>query len=102
MVWNITEDYLTCDRIPSRIAMLIRDIIAFRNRHIHQPYEVKKEKGRSYINILFHNRRIELINLPRILHDKNVVGTVPLIENLLLLVINIQILFIVLFLILSQ
>ena len=30
------------------------------------------------MNILFHNKGIELTNLPRILHDKNVVGTVPL------------------------
>ena len=51
---------------------------AFRNRvHINQPYEVKKEKNRGYINILFHKKGIEL-NLPRILHDKNVVGAIPL------------------------
>ena len=60
MVWDITEDYLERYRIPSRIAMLIRDIIAFRNRvHINQPYEVKKEKNRGYMKILFHNKGIE-------------------------------------------
>ena len=67
------------DKIPSRIALMVKDIIAYRNR-AGMEYRVQSEDivvKRRYMNVFFHNKGIELINLPKILHNKNVVKTVP-------------------------
>ena len=83
-VWHVTEEFQLDDKIPSRIAMLVRDIVASRNKVHMGNKEVSSDNkmNRMYLNVLFHNKGIEMINIPGILHNRIVSRTVPdFIEN---------------------
>ena len=57
-MWHVTEEFQLDDKIPSRIAMLVRDIVAFRNKVHMDNKEVSSDNkmNRMYLNVLFHNK----------------------------------------------
>ena len=59
--------------------MLVRDILAYRKRVHLEAKEIitNNRKKRMYLNVLFHNKGIEMLNLPGILHRSGVKKTVP-------------------------
>ena len=79
LVWHITEECQLNDVIPSRVAVLVRDILAYRKRVHLEAKEVitNNRKKRMYLNVLFHNKGIEMLNIPGILHRNGVKKTVP-------------------------
>ena len=78
IVWHITEELLLEDKITSRVAMLVRDFIAYRNGSRNGQGNVEKTKpDRMFMSVFFHNKGIEMIDLPKILHNKFILKTIP-------------------------
>ena len=65
--------------IPSRVALLVRDFVSYRNRVQVKLNDINKDymNKRNYLTIFFHNKGIDMINLPTILHSKKVIATIP-------------------------
>ena len=58
--------------------MLIRDFIAYRNgSQGDHPNVVETKPDRMFMKVFFHNKGIEMIDLPRILHHKKVLKIIP-------------------------
>ena len=73
IAWDVTEEYLLEEKIPSRVGALIKDFISFRNKLHLGNVEDKLEdarKDRWFLKLMFHNKGIEMIDLLRILHNK--------------------------------
>ena len=70
---HVVERLLLQDIIPSRVALLVKDLIMYR-RKLHGVREDSVKEDRKYkssfLNIYFHNKGIEMINKPSILHNK--------------------------------
>ena len=71
-VWDIIEDFQLKDK---RIAMLIIDMVTFRKGNNIHFSEVNKD--RMFVNVKFHNKDIDMLNLPGILHNREVLKAVP-------------------------
>ena len=60
--------------IPTCFIVLIKDLIAFRKRNDNENIEVNVEKenkqDRGFMTIYFHNKGIEMIDLPGILNGE--------------------------------
>ena len=60
--------------IPARFIVLIKDLIAFRKRTDNENIEVNVERenkqDRRLYDSNFHNKGIEMINLPKILKEE--------------------------------
>ena len=76
-VLNITEGLLLNSIIPSRVALLVRDFVSYRNRVQVKLINKDYMNKRNYLKIFFHNKGIDMINLPTILHSKRVIATIP-------------------------
>ena len=81
IAWDVTEEYLLEDKIPSRVGILIRDFISFKNKlhldNIEDKLKEVRNKGGWFLKLMFHNKGIDMIYLPGILHNKKVLRTVP-------------------------
>ena len=80
IVWHSTdsEELLLEDKITTRVAMLLRDFIAYRNGSRGDHLNVQGNKSdRMFMNVFFHNKSIEMVDLPKILHHKDVLKTIP-------------------------
>jgi hypothetical protein len=54
----------------------VRDLVAYRNR-VKVSSVDNNNKKQGFVNVLFHNKSMDMINLPSILHNKRVVASVP-------------------------
>lgn len=69
LVYSRTKKY------PKQVLLIIKDIL---DRKLYPPKpDVNQEKKRRFLPILFHNKGMELINLPNILHNKTVSEKIP-------------------------
>ena len=79
-IMSIVEHFQLQELITSRVAWLVRDLIGHR-RKVHMAHDNltddKRKQDNGFINIYFHNKGIEMINIPRILRSKRVVRAVP-------------------------
>lgn len=80
LVWSIFECWRQDNEVPDRVAVLLKDLIAFRKNGVHISdtngnNEPRKVSG--YMNILYHNKGIDMVNLPRILNSRYVRDAVP-------------------------
>ena len=80
VLWSIFECWRQKHEIPDRISVLLKDLIAFRRRQLriydcNGNKEVRETSG--YMSILYHDKGIDMINLPRILSSKYVRDAVP-------------------------
>ena len=75
----MNEEILLMDGITSRIAMLVRDLVSYRNRIKDSGSSINTDgkHRRGFLNIYFDNKGIDMVNLPTILHSKRVRATVP-------------------------
>ena len=79
-IWTIFDAWSSEHEVPDRIVVLIKDIIAFKKRA--SPIETnnvdKPSKNTSgFLNICYHNKGIEMVNIPRILNSRYVRDAVP-------------------------
>ena len=67
------------ERIPNRILLLVNDLMSHRFRVVtaSKVESVMTDIKRSYLNVLFHNKGMDKIDLPRILNSKRVMSAVP-------------------------
>ena len=67
--------------IPTRILLLVTDLMAYRFKVPEEvpvnPSCMKKDTNNCYIKVLFHNKGMDLIDLPEILNKKEVLETIP-------------------------
>ena len=80
IVADVTESLVLNERIPARILSLVKDLIAFRFRSkvtTMRRTNVVNNSKRQYMNVLYHNKGMDLLNLPRILNCKRVMMAVP-------------------------
>ena len=80
VLWNIFECWRQEHEVPDRISVLLKDLIAFKRRVVHiNDCNVNKEthKVSGYMSILYHNKGIDMVNLPRVLNTKCVRDAVP-------------------------
>ena len=64
-------------KYPKRALQIIRDII---NRKLYPSLlhdEASQNKRKQFLTLLFHNKGIDLINIPNILHNKLVLESIP-------------------------
>ena len=63
--------------IPSLVVLLVRDFVSFRNRVHVKDISNNLVNKRNYLKIFYHNKGIDTINLPTILHSKAVTASIP-------------------------
>ena len=64
--------------IPTRILLFVKDIMAYRSRDGEIPKVDNKEREYlCYINVLFYNKGMDMLNLPRILNSRKVMMALP-------------------------
>ena len=87
IAWDVTKEYLLEDKIPSRVGILIRDFISFKNKlhldNIEDKLEEVRNKGGWFLMLMFHNKGIDMIDLPGILHNKKSLEQCHLLYNTL-------------------
>ena len=74
------EHLVLDEQIPARILLLVQDMTAyrFRSKSPVRADDLKCDNSdRSYMNVLFHKKGMDMINLPKILNCKKVTETVP-------------------------
>ena len=79
-IWNIFEVWSSEHEVPDRVVVLIKDMIAFKKRALAiETDDVDKpsKNASSFLNIYYHNKGIEMVNLPRILNSRYVRDAVP-------------------------
>ena len=69
---RVIEHLVLSEQVPSRILLLVQDMKAYRFR-CKSP---DNNDERSYMNVLFHNKGMDMIDLPRILNCKKVIETI--------------------------
>ena len=78
---QLVENITLQQNLPSRVLVLAKDLAAYRNR-VHclklQDDSAKKDKlKRDFMNVLFHNKGLDMINLPKLLNSTVVMKSVP-------------------------
>ena len=67
IVTDVTEALFLNERIPACILSLVKDLIAFRFRSkvtTMRRANVVNNSKRQYMNVLYHNKGMDLLNLP--------------------------------------
>ena len=59
------------------IAVLLKDLIAFRRRALHIDVDKTFRNASGYMSVFYQNKGIDMDNLPRILNSKYVRNAVP-------------------------
>ena len=80
IVEDVTESLVLNERIRARILSLVRDLVAFRFRSkvtTMRRDNVVNNSKRQYMNVLYHNLGMDMLNLPRTLNCKKVMMAVP-------------------------
>ena len=79
-IWTFFEACFSEHEVPARVVVLIKDMIAFKKGALHiKTNDVDKlsKKASGFLNICYHNKGIEMINVPRILNSRYVRDAVP-------------------------
>ena len=80
VVVNVVERLVLDETIPTRILVLVKDLMAFRLKInvAAKPENSKREStNKNYMNVMFHNKGMDMINFPSILNSKKVMVAVP-------------------------
>ena len=80
VVVNVVERLVLDGTIPTRISVLVKDLMAFRLKInvAAKPENSKREStNKNYMNVMFHNKGMDMINFRRILNSKKVMAAVP-------------------------
>ena len=79
LLLNILENWLASHDIPASIPLMVKDMIAYRKRAPNRPTdEMDKKRKQVYgVMVVFHNKSIEMVDLPKILNSRYVRDAVP-------------------------
>ena len=79
-VLRIAEELILNNILHKRILLLVKDIVTYRCKPVIHNALIDTDinaKQRNYMNVFFHNKGIEMINLPQILNNKRVISSIP-------------------------
>ena len=79
VVVNVVEKLVLNGAIPTRILMLVRYLMDFRlkiNVVTKAENSHRESTNKKYMNVMFHNKGVDMINLSRILNSKKVMAAV--------------------------
>ena len=82
MVWNVLDNWVG-HTLPSRVRVLLKDLITFREDKalggvsFGSHGREKCKSGRGFMKIVYDNKGIEMINLPRVLSSRYVRNAIP-------------------------
>ena len=70
---DLANNLLLEQNLPKHIPLIIKDLASFR-LGLHKIIETKQTENapKSFMKIPFHNKGIEMIKIPQILHSKHV------------------------------
>ena len=81
VLWNVFQCWKQTHDIPDRVTVLLTDLIAFKRKSsVFEEYKNNNSVSRNasgYMSVLYHNKGIDMVNLPRILNNKYVRDAVP-------------------------
>ena len=80
VVVNVVEKLVLDGAIPTCILMLVRDLMALRlkiNVTTKADNGKRESTKKNYMNVMFHNKGMDMINLSRILNSNKVMAAVP-------------------------
>ena len=80
MLLNILENWLASHDIPARIPLMVKDMIAYRKRAPNRPTDEVDKKRKQVHGVMvvhFHNKGIEMVDLPKILNSRYVRDAIP-------------------------
>ena len=78
--WSIVNNLVTTHDVPDRIIVLVKDLIAFRKRTSPMMTDDVAKGSKTvggFMSVRYHNKGIEMLELPKILHSKSVMNTMP-------------------------
>ena len=74
VLWNVFQCWKQTHDIPDRVTVLFTDLIAFKRKSsVFQENKNNNNVSRNasgYITVLYHNKGIDMVNIPRILNNK--------------------------------
>ena len=81
-VVRIVESLVFEEKLPTRILLLVRDLVTHRftdkkMRSVIVGHHEKTAENKGYVNVVFHNKGMDMIDLPSILNRKEVVKSIP-------------------------
>ena len=78
---DVVESMVSEGRVSTRILMVVKDVMAyrctFRYKVTAAVKNMKVDKDRGYINVLFHNKGMDMISLQQILNSRRVMMALP-------------------------
>ena len=77
---NVVVKLVLDGAIPTRILMLARDLMSFRleiNVATQTDNGKRESTNKNDMNVMFHNKGMDMINLSRILNSMKVMAAVP-------------------------
>ena len=78
IVVDVVESMVSEGRVPTRILMVVKDVMAYRcTFRCKVAAAVKDVKVDSYINVLFHNKGMDMIGLQQVLNSRRVMMALP-------------------------
>ena len=78
VVVNVVEGLVLDGAIPTHILMLARDLIRLEINVATKADNGKREStNKNFMNVMFHNKGMDMINLSRVLNSKKVMAAVP-------------------------
>ena len=80
-ITTVADELLISQSLPKHIPITVKDLAKFRlNKHCRDSVESVNKRStctRGYLKLQFHNKGIEMVNLPQILNSKPVVDIIP-------------------------
>ena len=75
----LADELLIGQTLPKHIPLIVKDLAKYRlNKHCRDSAgSAKKQSTRGYLKLEYHNKGIEMVNLPQILNSKPVTVTIP-------------------------
>ena len=80
IVVDVTENLVLHEKISARTLLLVKDLVAYRLRCkvMQNKTNVDREScDRQYMNVPFHDKGMDMVDLPRILNSKKVGAAIP-------------------------
>ena len=78
---DVVDSMVLKGQVPTRILMVVKDVMAYRCTFTCKVTaavkDVKVDKERDYINVLFHNKGMDMIGLQQILNSRRVMTALP-------------------------
>ena len=77
---DVTENLVLHEKISARTLLLVKDLVAYRLRCkvMQNKTNLDREScDRQYINVPFHDKGMDMVDLPRILNSKKVGAAIP-------------------------